>query len=207
MTTIHRRGGAVGSRGSGGFRFAAQRLATVAVFAVAVAVPVAGCGRQGAPVSPLPVQPPAVATSQSVGPASASPSSAFPPAPSAPGPSAVVPPTRRPPPAPPPTTAAGRTPTATSSPGGLPGTCHGAVRYDLVLAETELALLTSLCFATGGVLRIIGIGPGEVTVDREDLVSRSYEAGVVDVRFVRPGTVAVRIPQGGTTHTVTVVVR
>ncbi|WP_247685711.1 hypothetical protein [Micromonospora sp. C31] len=81
------------------------------------------------------------------------------------------------------------------------------MRHDVVLAETELALLTSLCFATAGVLRIIGIGPGEVTVDREDLVSRSYEAGVVDIRFVRPGAVAVLIPQGGTTHTVTVVVR
>ncbi|MER7336095.1 MULTISPECIES: hypothetical protein [unclassified Micromonospora] len=172
-----------------------------------VALSVAACGRGGAPVSPLPVQPPAVATSQSAGLASASPASASPPAPSTPGPSAVVPPARRPPPAPPPTTAAGRTPTATPSPSGLPGACLGAVRYDLVLAETELALLTSLCFATGGVLRIIGIGPGEVTVDREDLVSRSYEAGVVDIRFVRPGTVAVLIPQGGTTHTVTVVVR
>ncbi|MER7417509.1 hypothetical protein ABT346_12125 [Micromonospora peucetia] len=81
------------------------------------------------------------------------------------------------------------------------------MRYDLVLAENELALLRSLCFASGGVLRIIGIGPGEVTVDREDLVSRSYEAGVVDIRFVRPGTVDVMIPQGGTTHPVTVVVR
>ena len=111
-----------------------------------------------------------------------------------------VPPSRRPPPAAPPTTAAGRTPTATRSPGELPGTCFGAVRYDLVLAETELALLRSLCFATGGVLRIRGIGPGEVGVDREDLVSRHYEAGVVDIRFVRPGTVDVPIPQGGTTH-------
>ena len=80
------------------------------------------------------------------------------------------------------------------------------MRYDLVLAETELALLKSLCFATGGVLRIRGIGPGQVTVDREELVSRSYEAGVVDIRFVRAGTVVVTIPQDGRTYPITVVV-
>ncbi|MEW2375233.1 hypothetical protein AB0883_03885 [Micromonospora sp. NPDC047812] len=200
------------SRGSGGSRSAAPRLARIAVVAMIVAVPVAGCGGGDAPVSPLPVQAPAA---RSPGPASPSPSalpsSALPPSPSTPGrppsPPAVVPPARRPPPAAPPTTAAGRTPGATRSPSGPPGTCFGAVRHDVVLAETELALLPSLCFATGGVLRIIGIGPGEVTVDREDLVSRSYEGGVVDIRFVRPGTVDVLIPQGGTTHTVTVVVR
>ncbi|MEU4776291.1 hypothetical protein, partial [Micromonospora sp. NPDC023644] len=178
----------------------------------ALAVPVAACGGGDAPVAPLPVQPPAAESPRSPGPPPAAPSTAAPSTASPPGPGtprtpAVVPPTRRPPPAAPPTTAAGRTPTATRSPSGLPGTCHGAVRYDVVLAETELALLTSLCFASGGVLRIIGIGPGEVSVDREDLVSRSYEGGVVDIRFVRPGTVAVLIPQGDTTHTVTVVVR
>ncbi|WP_225319848.1 hypothetical protein [Micromonospora aurantiaca (nom. illeg.)] len=75
-----------------------------------------------------------------------------------------------------------------------------------MLAETELALLKSLCFAAGGILRIRGIGPGEVTVDREDLVSRSYEAGVVDIRFVRTGTVVVTIPQDGRTYPITVVV-
>ncbi|MEH0973959.1 hypothetical protein V6U77_22795 [Micromonospora sp. CPCC 205546] len=187
----------------------APRLVGVAVLAVAVALPLAGCGGAGTPVSPLPVQAPATPASRSPGPPSpvapsASPSSAPPPAP---GTSAVVPPPRRPPPVARPTATAGRTPDATRSPSGPPGTCFGAVRHDVVLAETELALLTSLCFATGGVLRIIGIGPGEVTVDREDLVSRSYEAGVVDIRFVRPGTVAVLIPQGGTTHTVTVVAR
>ncbi|MEU7997301.1 hypothetical protein AB0B83_18460 [Micromonospora sp. NPDC049060] len=216
MTATGRRRGAPrgsgDSGGSGGSRFSAPRLAGIAVVAVTVAVPLAGCGGGDAPVSPLPVQAPA---SRSPGPASPSPSalppSASPPSPSTPGrppgTSAVVPPSRRPPPAAPPTAAAGRTPTATRSPGELPGTCFGAVRHDLVLAETELALVRSLCFATGGVLRIIGIGPGEVGVDREDLVSHSYEAGVVDIRFVRPGTVDVLIPQGGTTHTVTVVVR
>ncbi|BCL16876.1 hypothetical protein GCM10017556_46150 [Micromonospora sagamiensis] len=175
------------------------RLAPVTVVVVAVAGMVAACGGD-VPVSPLPVQPPsAVATRTPTPPVTSTPSASPPP-----GTPVVVPTSRRPAPV---TSTSVRTPPATRSPSGLPGTCHGAVRYDLVLAETELALLTSLCFATGGVLRIIGIGPGEVTVDREDLVSRSYEGGVVDVRFVRPGTVVVRIPQGGTTYPITVVVR
>lgn len=182
-------------------------VATVAVLAATLTGSVAACGGEDPPVSPLPVQPPAATTGHSPGPPAASPPSVSPSVPGTPGPASVVPPARRSPPAPLPTTGAGRTPSATRSPSGPPGTCYGAVRYDLVLAENELALLRSLCFASGGMLRIIGIGPGEVTVDREDLVSRSYEAGVVDIRFVRPGTVDVLIPQGGTTHPVTVVVR
>lgn len=75
------------------------------------------------------------------------------------------------------------------------------------MADTELELLRSLCFATGAVLRIQGIGPGLVTVDRPDLVSQHYEAGVVDIRFVRPGTVAVTIPKDDRAHTIDVVVR
>ena len=37
-------------------------------------------------------------------------------------------------------------------------------------------------------------------------MSQSYEAGVVDLRFVRPGTVTVTIPQDEQTYTITVVV-
>ena len=83
----------------------------------------------------------------------------------------------------------------------------GAIRYDLDLQNTELALLTSMCFATGAVLRVQGIGPGELTAEPADLVSQQYEGGVVDIRFVRPGTVTVTIPQNGQTYTITVVVR
>ncbi|MEU4568808.1 hypothetical protein [Micromonospora sp. NPDC023956] len=177
------------------------RLVPATVVAVALTGVVAACGAGGdVPVSPLPVQPPSVAPTRTPGPPVPSATSAAPP-PTA-GRPVVVPTSRRPAPAP-----STRTPTATVSPTGLPDSCHGAVRYDLVLAETELALVTSLCFATGAVLRIIGIGPGEVTVDREDLVSRSYAGGVVDIRFVRPGTVTVLIPQEGMTYPITVVVR
>jgi hypothetical protein len=87
------------------------------------------------------------------------------------------------------------------------GTCYGAVRYDLDLQNTVLDLIKSMCFHTGGVLRLQGIGPGLVTATPTALVSQSYEGGVVDLRFVQPGTVTVTIPQDEQTHTITVVVR
>jgi hypothetical protein len=80
------------------------------------------------------------------------------------------------------------------------------VRYDIDVPETELELVPSLCFHTGGVLRLQNIGPGLVTVDPEALVSRSYEAGVHDIRFVRAGTVTVTIPKDDRVHEITVVV-
>jgi hypothetical protein len=85
--------------------------------------------------------------------------------------------------------------------------CRGAVRYDLDLQNNELALIKSMCFASGGVLRLQGIGPGLVTVDPASLVSQSYEGGVVDIRFVRKGTVDVKIPQDDRTYTITVVIK
>ncbi|MET8835200.1 hypothetical protein ABZV78_14970 [Micromonospora sp. NPDC004540] len=171
-------------------RRAAPALAVLAVLAGASA-----CADR--PVSPLPVRPPAPAAS-TVG-AAAPPTTA-----TAPGPSTATPSSRSP--APPAPTRSRTARPAASASTALPSACLGAVRYDLVLAETELALVKSLCFATGGVLRIRGIGPGLVTVDRTDLVSRSYEAGVVDIRFVRTGTVVVTIPQNGRTYPITVVV-
>jgi hypothetical protein len=85
-------------------------------------------------------------------------------------------------------------------------TCLGAVRYDLDLRNTVLDLVKSMCFHTGGVLRLKGIGPGLVTATPESLRAYSYEAGVVDLRFLRPGTVTVTIPQDEQTYTITVVV-
>ncbi|MFI6234325.1 hypothetical protein ACIBD9_12280 [Micromonospora sp. NPDC050784] len=172
------------------------------VVVLAVTVAVSGCGGADA-VSPLPVQPPGPTRSM--------------PTPTAiPTISAIAAPTGspfRPPPtsarpaAPPPAPTRTRgTPRTTPPPDATPA-CQGAVRYDLPLAETEIELLKSLCFATGAVLRIQGIGPGLVTVDRPELVSQQYEAGVVDIRFVRAGTVAVTIPKDGREHTITVVVR
>ncbi|MFG3599599.1 hypothetical protein [Micromonospora chersina] len=174
-----------------GRRRAAPTLAALAVLAAGTPA----CADR--PVSPLPVRPPAPAAS-TVG-------AAPPPTTTAVAePSTGTRPSRSPAPAPPTRSRTVRPPASAST--ALPSACLGAVRYDLVLAETELALLKSLCFATGGVLRIRGIGPGQVTVVRADLVSRSYEAGVVDIRFVRTGTVVVTIPQDGRTYPITVVV-
>ncbi|TYB38771.1 hypothetical protein FXF50_09135 [Micromonospora sp. AP08] len=170
-----------------------RAAARTALAVLAALVGASACADR--PVSPLPVRPPTPVAS-TVG-AAASATSASP----APERPTATPPSRSP--APPRSRTA--RPTASTST-ALPSACLGAVRYDLVLAETELALLKSLCFATGGVLRIRGIGPGQVTVDRQDLVSRSYEAGVVDIRFVRAGTVVVTIPQNGRTYPITVVV-
>jgi hypothetical protein len=63
-----------------------------------------------------------------------------------------------------------------------------------------------MCFTAGGILRLQGIGPGLVTVDPESLASSSYEAGVVEIVFVRPGTVEVTIPHDDRVDTITVVV-
>jgi hypothetical protein len=94
-------------------------------------------------------------------------------------------------------------PTATAA----ESTCYGAVRHDLDLQNTELALIKSMCFHTGGTLRLHSIGPGLVTATPGSLVSSSYEAAVVDLRFLRPGTVTVTIPQDSQTYTIEVVVR
>ncbi|MEV1314633.1 hypothetical protein AB0J14_00960 [Micromonospora arborensis] len=183
-------------------RRALRRLGAGVVVLVA-AVAVAACGTDA--VAPLPAQPP--------GPSSPPPTlSAAPTTPAPTGTPSRPPPTSgRPIAAPPAPSSARGTPhrpaPASTRPTGPTTSCQGAVRYDLPLAETELELLRSLCFATGAVLRIQGIGPGLVTVDRPGLVSQQYEAGVVDIRFVRPGTVDVTIPQQDRSHTITVVVR
>lgn len=79
--------------------------------------------------------------------------------------------------------------------------------HTIDLTSDELALIPSLCVAVGAVLRIENIGPGEVTTDAPDRVDQNYEAGIVEIRFVRAGTVVVTIPQGGESHGITVVVR
>ncbi|RQX02374.1 hypothetical protein [Micromonospora arida] len=172
------------------------------VVVLAATVGVAACGADA--VSPLPVQPPGP-TRTTPTPSTISTTSAIP---TPTGSPSRPPPTSARPAAPPPTPTRTRgTPRTTPPPTDATPACQGAVRYDLPLAETEIELLKSLCFATGAVLRIQGIGPGLVTVDRPELVSQQYEAGVVDIRFVRPGTVAVTIPKEGREHTITVVVR
>ncbi|MEV4350718.1 hypothetical protein AB0J83_40195, partial [Actinoplanes sp. NPDC049596] len=95
-----------------------------------------------------------------------------------------------------------RTTTAPSGPA-----CQGAVVRTVDLTTDELALVPSLCLGAGAVLRIENIGPGQVTTDAPDLVDQNYEAGIVEIRFLRPGTVVVTIPQGDRAYDVPVVVR
>ena len=163
-----------------------------AALAVAVLLMAAGCA--GEPLAPLPVQ--------ATGPSTAAPSplpsvaSARPPATTAAATTAPA------------TSATGR-PAGPATPSAEPsaGTASlGAVRYDIDLQQTVLDLVRSMCFRVGGMLRLRGIGPGLVTATPADLVAQSYEAGVVDLRFLRPGTVTVRIPQEDRTHTIEVVV-
>lgn len=106
-----------------------------------------------------------------------------------------------------------RPPVVTPSPSRTPTrppaspSCEGAVVHTIDVAADELALVPAMCLAAGAVLRIENIGPGEVTTDSPELVAQHYEAGVVEVRFVRKGTVVVTIPQGDRAYDITVVIR
>jgi hypothetical protein len=105
---------------------------------------------------------------------------------------------------------AGAKPTKTRTP--KPGTtsdspCFGAIQYDIDVPNTVLDLQQSMCFHTGGILRLKNIEPGLVESGPESVVSGSYEAGIETLRFIRPGTATVTIPQNDQIHTITVVVR
>ena len=171
-----------------------RQTATVATLALLAAAPLAACATD--PVAPLPAEAAPPAASATADPLlTASPGASASTGASTPrgaAPPAAVRPAK-------PTTTR---PTSTKP----PSTCLGAVRYDLDLQNTVLDLVRSMCFHTGGVLRLKGIGPGLVTSQPTSVVSQSYEAGVVDLRFIRAGTATVTIPQNEQTHTITVVV-
>lgn len=165
----------------------ARHIATIGALALLTTLPLAACGGAD-PIRPLPVE------AAEPGSERASPSPSAPVGTSAaPTPSASNPAVARP--------KHTKTPRPTST-----GACLGAVRYDLDLRNTVLDLVRSMCFHTGGVLRLQGIGPGLVTATPTALVSQSYEAGVVDLRFIDDGTVTVTIPQDEKTYTIKVVV-
>ncbi|MDI6104133.1 hypothetical protein QLQ12_36630 [Actinoplanes sp. NEAU-A12] len=176
-----------------------RHIAAAGAIAVMATVPLAACGDPS--VSPRPPQAADNATSAAPGRVP----SATPSAPARaqnPEPAAA-----RQPAAPGPVRTKTVKPTSTKPTSTKPtGTCYGAVRHDLDLRNTVLDLVKSMCFHTGGVLRLQGIGPGLVTATPGSLVSQNYAGGVVDLRFVRPGTVTVTIPQDERTYTITVVV-
>jgi hypothetical protein len=173
-------------------RFTIRHMVAAGALALIAAVPMAACGAD--PVSPLPVQ-----AAEAEPTATTAPTGTVPTRTTA---ATTAPTASRTRPAVRPTKTKTVRPTSTR-----PTTsCFGAVRHDVDLQNTVLDLIRSMCFRTGGVLRLQGIGPGLVTATPESLVSQSYEGGVVDLRFVRPGTVTVRIPQDEKTYTITVVV-
>jgi hypothetical protein len=164
-------------------RFTIRHIVAAGALALIATVPMTACTAD--PVSPLPVQAAEADPTAATKPPAATPTASSP---------------RRV------TTSPARahpTRTRTTRP---TSSCFGAVRHDVDLRNTVLDLIRSMCFRTGGVLRLQGIGPGLVTATPESLVAQSYEGGVVDLRFVRPGTVTVTIPQDEKTYTITVVV-
>jgi hypothetical protein len=171
-----------------------RHIAAAGALALIAIAPLTACGADS--VSPLPVQ-----AAEAEPAATASPTTTT--TPSAESPPAVAKPpaglrpahTKTGKPSPP-------RPTTTR-----PSTCLGAVRYDLDLHNNELALVGPMCFHTGGKLRLQGIGPGLVDWTPRSLAAHNYAGGVVDLTFIRPGTVTVTIPQDGQVYTITVVVR
>lgn len=180
-----------------------RRLAAV-VAAALMTAPVTACA--GEPLAPLPVQAapttPATAT-PATGAATPSAAASRPPVTTTPKPPPSIRRTARATTA---TTVRPTTRATTAPPSSRPSTCFGAVRYDLDLQNTVLDLLPSMCFRAGGVLRLQGIGPGLVTAAPAGLTSQTYAGGVVDLRFLRPGTVTVTVPQDDGPHIITVVV-
>lgn len=84
--------------------------------------------------------------------------------------------------------------------------CLGAVVYTLT-AKTVLALVRSLCVATGAILRVEDTGPGTVSAEPTASVALVYEAGIVECRFLVTGTVTVSIERDGEVFDIAVVVK
>ena len=74
-------------------------------------------------------------------------------------------------------------------------------------ADTELALVKSICVATGAILRVEGTGPGTVSAEPQASVSQFYEAGIVECRFLAAGTVTITIERDGEFFEIAVVVK
>lgn len=171
------------------------------------AVLLLGTACAAGPVSPLPVDPPQPSSGHAIGPAESRAPTRAPPSTA---PLARATRERARPPVDNPTRPVEPTTGASSPqpspPQGTPS-CRGAERYDLDVSDGAFELEKSMCFAVGGVLRVQNVGPEALSAEPADLVSRSYAGGTVDVRFVRPGTVAITIVGEDSSHTITVVIR
>lgn len=183
-------------------RPAAYRLIAAGTAAAAVLAGATGCATP--PVAPLPVQ----AAERTAGPSTSISASPLPVATtSTAGPALPITPRRtRRPVAQAPTTKPAETTPPASPTATWPPSCLGAVQYELDASEPEVAMVRSLCFATGAELRIRNVGPEDVDAQPAELVAPHYEAGVWDLRFVRPGTVTVTIVKNSASYTIDVVV-
>jgi hypothetical protein len=185
-STVRRRRAAAAGLGA----LTAALVAALAVYAITGREPAGAPDRAAGPT------PPTAAGPSTGGPSTAAPSVAATRAP------VVVPP---PPVGSTETTSIGPTVTPTTTPTPpSPAPCYGADPVDVDVPATDLEPLESMCFTAGGVLRLLNIGPGLVTAEPASLVDRTDEGGVVDIRFLSPGTVTVTVPKNERTHTITV---
>src|SRR5688500_5846931 len=91
----------------------------------------------------------------------------------------------------------------TRSPSPTPSTdCMGPVVFSIP-ASTEFDLFTSFCIKVGGSLRVTNTGPGTVRFAPAEKVDDFYAAGVIQGRFLHPGTYVVSIDRETKTYTVT----
>jgi serine/threonine protein kinase len=183
-------------------RAAAAGLVAITAFLAAALVGDSVVGRGAGPAR-APDRVAGPAPPSTVGPSTGGPSTAAPSVGATTRPAVVPPPPVGP--AETPSLDASITPTASASTDPV---CFDAgFRHVVNVPETELELLTSMCFTAGGVLRLQNIEPGLVTVEPESpFASSNYEAGGYDIQFLRPGTVEVTVPKDEQIHTITVVI-
>jgi hypothetical protein len=118
------------------------------------------------------------------------------PAPSTPAPVSATPSTAAP------TTSTPRTTHSSTS----PPKCLGAVLYTIDTWDYGRRWPT-LCITVGGLLRLVGTGPGNLNSSPPDLADCRYEGGTHSCRLIATGTVKFEItkPQGDRSLTVVVV--
>ena len=157
-----------------------RHLISAAVMALASTTAVAGCSSAAGRALPQPES-------------TVSPSA---PAPSAPAPVSATPSTVAPT-----TSTPGTTHSSTSPP-----TCLGAVLYTIDTWDYGRRWPT-LCITVGGLLRLVGTGPGNLNSSPPGLDSCKYEGGTHGCRLIATGTVKFEItkPQGDRSLTVVVV--
>src|SRR5262245_19733554 len=102
------------------------------------------------------------------------------------------------------TTAAPPEPAATSAAPSHSGTCVGSTF--IIDGADSADSPRSVCFTAGGVLRIENVYPGDVSADPSDRVSCQWEAGIAQCRFLRAGTVTVRISGQSPNRSIAIVV-